>query len=209
MKHRIALTALAAIIPAFSVGPVALAGPSAEDRDGTTLSVTKHDKASDLDTDSGGNRGPRRVTNSIDLADLTYRIDRAAETLTVIYSTKQVLAPALLARFNQGFGTAVSADTSDPGILLWTWFTKRHPQGFLLVFRSSGDGRRCADATTVTNRKVDTVTQTVPFTCFNDTVDHGHLRSSSLVETRRYGGDISSDVAARTRDLPLSPAPTE
>ena len=208
MKHRPLLSALVAAVLPLTVASVAYAGIDPSDAAASELSVAQADPTGDVHLERHAARGvSTRVRGSIDMDRVDYRIDRQGQTLTITYSMARVLRPAT--RYHQLVATVIATGKRMQGSTAVLITPVRAPDRVrVLVFdpRSDESDHLCRPATVEVSRAQDTVTQAVPFSCFSDVLDHGHLRSATLVEKPR-GADVAWDYTTRTRDLPLSPAP--
>lgn len=207
MKLRLSLSAVLALAPAVALAGAASADVAPADQAKATLSVTRHDATGDQRLDSDGKQVPRRVTGSIDLSTASYHVDRTAETLTITYAVERVLATS--SRYRQFFASIATTDKGRADAAASAVFvTSTDRPGVVRVYRTGSDGtaseERCAGADVVVSRAQDTVTQQIPFSCFESALDHGYLKSAAGVETRR-GDDLAWDQTRYTRDLPLSP----
>lgn len=208
MTHRFLLTAAAATTAAcvLATGAGATAQPAAAPR--SVISVTTTDAAHDVHVQQGAD-APRRVSRSVELRHVHYRIDRAHGVLEITYPVRRVLATG--GAYQQYFVSVAGPDLRDdsaPSVSFLTLMTTR-PHVLVLGNEAAGDGivTTCRRAGVAVSRARDTVVQRVPFSCFSSGVDHGFLRSAAGVEARR-GADVAFDVTRSTRDLPLSPLPS-
>src|SRR6478735_8642989 len=118
-------------------------------------------------------------------------------------------------RFHQLVGTVITPDKkmSDPNAP-FVELVSNASKVTVRVFSYDGDTNFrqhvCKAASSSSDTKTDTVTQTVPFSCLDGVLDHGFMRSFALLERAPKGGDLAYDLTPYTRDLPLSPyvAPT-
>ncbi|MCB0894660.1 MAG: hypothetical protein H6529_18590 [Nocardioides sp.] len=196
------------VVPVLTLAGTARADVHPADQAQETLTVTKRDATGDVHLDRSGRRAPHRVTGSVDLSAARYRIDRTEETLTVTYPVRRILARG--SDYTQFFASIATVDKAqDDAVASAVFITSlRHP-GRVEVDGTDADGDaftdRCAAASVTVSRAQDTLTQQVPFSCFEGAFDHAYLRSAAFVETRR-GADLAWDATRYTRDLPLSPA---
>jgi hypothetical protein len=149
---------------------------------------------------------PKRVTHSVEMAQVGYHLDRTAQTLTVTYPLRRVLDSD---RYRQVVATLIDPTkrTDDPGEP-WAGLLSNTAKSTVRVYTFDGNSaftqRVCKAASSASDLETDVVTQTVPFSCLHGVLDHGHLRSFAGVEDTHSKRELSHDAASFTRDLPLT-----
>jgi len=212
MHKRSLLAALAVTASTVVGGAAAYATVSPDDEATPVIDVTTVDKTGDVHVMKAGRDLPNRITHSVGMKQVGYHVDRTTETLTIAYPMSRILNND---RFHQLVGTVITPDKkmSDPNAP-FVELVSNASKVTVRVFSYDGDTNFkqhvCKAASSSSDTKTDTVTQTVPFSCLDGVLDHGFMRSFALLERAPKGGDLAYDLTPYTRDLPLSPyvAPT-